>query len=151
MYMKRHIHHSILSLSFKCRRSKKVKRDLVNTITRKSLFCSIVDVLLFLSYRLVHIKNEIKTMLMTREGQRLCCARWLLERKRAYLCTLPHCLEEKLHCFLSPYLSQKATFNFFLETYEISYCKPFPPNTAIQLGKLLTKRSNWSMSGTKYK
>lgn len=32
-------------------------------------FCAIVDVLLFFSYCLVHIKNEIKTMLMTREGQ----------------------------------------------------------------------------------
>lgn len=38
VYMKRHIPHSFLSFSFKCRRNKKVKRDLVDTITRKSLF-----------------------------------------------------------------------------------------------------------------
>lgn len=113
-------------------------------------FCAIVDVLLFFSYCFVHIKNEIKTMLMTREGQSLCWARWLLERKHAYLCTLPHCFEEKLRCVLSPYPSHKATFHFLLETYEISCCKPFLPNTAIQLGKLLPNRSNWNVSGTKY-
>lgn len=72
----------------------------------------------------------------------LCWARWLLKRKHAYLCTLPHCFEEKLGCLLSTYPSQKATFNFLLEANAISYCKPFPPNTATQLGKLLPGRSN---------
>lgn len=37
MYTKRYVPHSILPLSFKCRRNKKVRRDLVDTITRKSL------------------------------------------------------------------------------------------------------------------
>lgn len=36
--MKRCILRSFLSFSFKCRRNKKVKRDLADTITRKSLF-----------------------------------------------------------------------------------------------------------------
>lgn len=38
MYLKRHIPHSIICLSFKCRRNKKVKRDWVDSITWKSLF-----------------------------------------------------------------------------------------------------------------
>lgn len=58
-------------------------------------FCAIVEVLLFFSYCLAHIRNEIKTMLMTREGQSLCWDGWLFERKYVYLCTLPHCFENK--------------------------------------------------------
>ena len=94
-------------------------------------FCVVVDVLLFFSYCLVHVKNEIKPTLMPREGQRLCWDRWLFERTHAYICTLPLCFEGKLPCLLSPCPSQKATFNFLLETNEISYLS------------LLTLPSSW--------
>lgn len=137
--------YSSLHSLFVFQMQKKQKERLGRHCNTEVTFCAIVYVLLFFSYCLVRIKNEIKTMLMTREGQSLCWDRWLFERKHAYLCTLPHWLEEKLCCLLSPYPSQKATFNFLLETYEISYCKPFPPNTAPQLEKLLPNRSNWSM------
>lgn len=105
-------------------------------------FCALVGVLLFFSYCLVHIKNEMETMLMAREGQSLCWARWLLERKHAYLCSSPRCFAEKRPWLLPLYPSQKAASNFLLDSCEISDCKPFPPNPAIQLGKLLPNRSS---------
>lgn len=63
MYMKRYIPCSILPLSFKCRRNKKVRSDLVVTITRKWLF-----VLLWMWYC-----SSLTILLRVRMKLKQCC------------------------------------------------------------------------------